>query len=51
MLAVGGGQVTLLAPRVYQRFGEEERRVDGRFDLRGQDGVGFALGAYDHAAR
>ena len=47
VLAVAGGQLTLQAPRVYQRFGEEERRVDGRFELRGKDGVGFALGAYD----
>lgn len=47
VLAVGDGHVTLQAPRVYQRFGEEERRVDGRFELRGKAGVGFALGAYD----
>lgn len=47
VLAVGDGQVTLEAPRVYQRFGDEERRVEGRFELRGRDGVGFALGAYD----
>lgn len=49
VLAVGGGQVSLQAPRVYQRFGEEERRVDGRFELRGKDKneVGFVLGAYD----
>jgi hypothetical protein len=47
VLAVGDGRVSLEAPRVYQRFGEEERRVDGRFELRGQDRVGFALGTYD----
>ncbi|MGO9124545.1 MAG: beta strand repeat-containing protein [Terriglobales bacterium] len=47
VLAVGDGHVTLKAPRVYQRFGEEERKVDGRFELRGKDRVGFALGAYD----
>jgi uncharacterized repeat protein (TIGR01451 family) len=47
VLAVGDAQLTLEAPRVYQRFGEEERRVDGRFKLRGQGQVGFALGAYD----
>lgn len=47
VLAVGDGHVTLQAPRVFQRFGEEERRVDGRFELRGKDGAGFALGAYD----
>jgi hypothetical protein len=47
VLAVGDGHIILEAPRVYQRFGEEERRVDGRFELRGRDQVGFALGAYD----
>ncbi len=47
VLAVGDGHLRLEAPRVYQRFGEEERRVDGRFELRGQDRVGFALGTYD----
>jgi uncharacterized repeat protein (TIGR01451 family) len=47
VLAVGDGHVTLEAPRVYQRFGEEKRRVDGRFELRGRDRVGFALGTYD----
>jgi uncharacterized repeat protein (TIGR01451 family) len=47
VLAVGDGQVTLEAPRIYQRFGKEERRVDGRFELRGKDGAGFELGSYD----
>ena len=47
VLAVGDGQVTLQAPRVYQRFGVEERKVEGRFELRGKDEVAFALGTYD----
>jgi Beta-propeller repeat/Domain of unknown function DUF11 len=47
VLAVADGHVTLQAPRVYQHVGEEERGVDGRFELRGKDRVGFALGAYD----
>ena len=47
VLGVGDGHVTLQAPRIYQRFGDEERKVDGRFELRGKDQVGFALGAYD----
>lgn len=47
VLAVGDGHVTLQAPRVYQRVGEEERKIDGRFELRGKDRVGFALGSYD----
>ena len=49
VLAVDDGQVTLQAPRVYQRYGDEERAVDGRFELRGKDGAGFALGAYDQS--
>ncbi len=49
VLDVGGSAVRLQAPRVYQRFGAEERTVDGRFELRGQnkDKVGFELGPYD----
>jgi len=47
VMAVGGGHMTLHSPHVYQRFGEEERRVDGRFELREKHSVGFALGAYD----
>ncbi|HXM21423.1 MAG TPA: SBBP repeat-containing protein [Terriglobales bacterium] len=49
VLAVGGSDVRLQAPRVYQKFGAEERTVAGRFELRGKekDEVGFQLGAYD----
>lgn len=47
VLAVGDGRVTLKSPRVYQRVGEQERTVDARFELRGQNRVGFALGQYD----
>ncbi len=47
VLAVGGGHVILQAPRVYQTFGEQQRQVDGRFELRGKNRVGFALGPYD----
>ena len=41
----------LRAPRVYQKFGAEERIVAGRFELRGQkkDEVGFELGDYDRS--
>ena len=48
VMAVGGSQVRLQAPRVYQKFGVEERSVAGRFELRGQE-VGFKLGAYDRS--
>jgi len=49
VLGVGGNDVRLQSPRVYQKFGVEERSVAGRFELRGQekDEVGFRLGAYD----
>jgi hypothetical protein len=49
VLAAGGSDVRLQAPRVYQKFGAEERSVAGRFELRGEekDEVGFQLGAYD----
>ncbi|HWY57841.1 MAG TPA: SBBP repeat-containing protein [Terriglobales bacterium] len=49
VVAVGGGNLRLQAPRVYQKFGPEERSVVGRFELRGQqkNEVGFRLGDYD----
>jgi len=49
VLVVDGSDVRLQAPRVYQKFGAEERSVTGRFELRGndKDEVGFQLGAYD----
>ena len=49
ILALGGNEVRLQAPRVYQKLGSEERTVAGRFALRGQakDEVGFELGPYD----
>ena len=51
VLAVGGSAVRLQAPRVYQKFGAEERKVTGRFKLRGKekDEVGFQLGPYDRS--
>jgi hypothetical protein len=51
VLATGGSEVRLQAPRVYQKFGAEERKVAGRFELRGneKDEVGFQLGAYDRS--
>jgi hypothetical protein len=41
------GDVHLQAPRVYQRFGLEQRVVTGGFALRGHGEVGFDLGDYD----
>ena len=49
ILGLAGSDVRLQAPRVYQKFGAEERSVAGRFELRGQakNEVGFELGPYD----
>jgi len=49
VLSIRGGDVVLQSPRVYQRFGEEERTVAGRFELRGKDEAGFVLGDYDRS--
>jgi Domain of unknown function DUF11/Beta-propeller repeat len=49
VLNAGVGDVRLRKPRVYQKFGTDERNIAGRFELRGQkkDEVGFEVGAYD----
>jgi uncharacterized protein DUF11/beta-propeller repeat-containing protein len=39
--------VRLQAPRVYQRIGDREQPVEGRFVLRAANRVGFEIGAYD----
>lgn len=49
VLTLSGGDVRLQAPRVYQKFGQEERPVAGHFELRSNHEVGFALGAYDRS--
>jgi hypothetical protein len=51
VLDAGASNLRLHAPRVYQKFGAEERSVAGRFALRGEekDEVGFELGAYDRS--
>jgi hypothetical protein len=41
------GDVRLQAPRVYQRTGDREQTVEGRFVLRAANRVGFEIGAYD----
>jgi hypothetical protein len=48
VLPTSSGQVRFEAPRVYQKVGDEQRPVAGRFVRRGNDTVGFELGAYDH---
>ncbi len=46
-LHLGGGDVQLHAPKVYQEFGGRQRPVPARFVLRGDREVGFELGSYD----
>jgi hypothetical protein len=43
------GNVRLKSPRIYQRFGQEERGVKGHFVLRGGDEAGIAIGDYDRS--
>jgi uncharacterized repeat protein (TIGR01451 family) len=47
ILAGGGNEVRLKAPRIYQEFGAEQRPVAGRFVLQQDGKVGFELAAYD----
>lgn len=49
ILASGGDQVKLNAPRIYQKFGDQQRPVAGRFVLRPDARVGFELAAYDRS--
>lgn len=47
-LGLADGTLQLKAPRIYQRYGDEQRAVAGRFKLRAQNTVGFEVGDYDH---
>jgi hypothetical protein len=49
VLAVDGGDVRLLAPKVYQEVRNEQRPVAARFVLRNAKQVGFEIGAYDRS--
>ena len=48
LIKIAGGEVRLEAPRVYQRIGDQQHPVEGRFQLRGPHQAGFLLGSYDH---
>ena len=48
VIATGDGDVRLHAPTIYQRIGDEQRPVDGRFVLRSANEVGFEIADYDH---
>ena len=49
VLASKDGNIRLQAPRVYQKSGESQQPVRGRFVLRGKDQVGFEIGTYDRS--
>jgi uncharacterized repeat protein (TIGR01451 family) len=49
MAGGGAASVKLQAPRVYQKVGDEQRSVAGKFVLRSSDEVGFDLGDYDRS--
>jgi uncharacterized repeat protein (TIGR01451 family) len=49
VLAAGTGNMKLLAPRVYQTVGQEQRPVAAKFVLRGKDQVAFDLANYDRS--
>ncbi|HYA24443.1 MAG TPA: SBBP repeat-containing protein, partial [Terriglobales bacterium] len=49
VLQIPGGDVRLQALRIYQKVGETEQPVQGRFEPRGKNEVGFALQAYDRS--
>ena len=44
-----GSDVRLEAPRVYQEIAGQQQPVEGRFELRGANRVGFAIGSYDRS--
>jgi len=48
VLALPAGDVRLQAPRMYQIVGEQKVAVEGRFEVRGRNQVGFAVGEYEH---
>jgi uncharacterized repeat protein (TIGR01451 family) len=49
LMATAIGDVVLQAPRIYQKIGEEQRSVAGKFVIRAKDQVGFELGDYDRS--
>jgi uncharacterized repeat protein (TIGR01451 family) len=49
LMTTAVGDVVLQAPRIYQKIGEEQRSVTGKFVIREHDQVGFELGDYDRS--
>ncbi|HZR56308.1 MAG TPA: SBBP repeat-containing protein [Terriglobales bacterium] len=49
VLVTASGNVRLQAPRVYQKYGQEEKPVAAKFVFRGKDQIGFELRDYDRS--
>ncbi|MBV8053178.1 MAG: SBBP repeat-containing protein, partial [Acidobacteriaceae bacterium] len=50
VLAFLDGDIRLQTPEIFQMVAGEKRKVEGRFQLRKQNEVGFELGPYDRAS-
>jgi hypothetical protein len=48
-VALASGDVQLRAPRIYQKIGDQEREIPGKFVLRNKNEVSFAIGDYDRS--
>jgi uncharacterized repeat protein (TIGR01451 family) len=49
ILHADAGEVRLETPHVYQRLGDREQPVEGHFQIRAANRVGFAIAAYDRS--
>lgn len=49
ILTIGDEQIVQKRPVIYQEIGGERQYVAGNYELKSDDKIGFAIGAYDHA--
>jgi len=49
VLATANGEITLDAPTLYQEVSGRRQPVEGRFERRAANRVGFSVGSYDHS--
>jgi hypothetical protein len=49
LIATGDGEVRMQAPKIYQKVGEQQKPVNGRFVLRAANEVGFEIADYDRS--
>ncbi len=50
-ISTSSGDVRLQAPRIYQRFGNEDRLIAGKFLLESGSQISFQIGGYDRSRR